>query len=66
MAAADHYVIDRLSIADASIYATARFHNAELITSDAHFVALPVMRFLRRKAKKRCNEDIQDRRQEGE
>ena len=49
LAAADHGVIDGLSIADAIIYATARFHNAELITSDAHFAALPGVRYLEKK-----------------
>ena len=52
LAAADHCVIDGLSIADAIIYATARFHNAELITSDAHFTALPGVRFVEKKAEK--------------
>lgn len=52
LAAADHCVIDGLSIADAIIYATARFHNAELITSDAHFAALPGVRYLEKKAEK--------------
>ena len=52
LAAADHCVIDGLSIADAIIYATARFHNAELITSDAHFTALPGVRFVEKKIEK--------------
>lgn len=30
-----------LPMADAIIYATARAHQAELITSDAHFIGLP-------------------------
>lgn len=49
LAAADHCINDGLSIADAIIYATARFHNAELITSDAHFAALPGVRYLENK-----------------
>ena len=49
LAAADHCVIDGLSIADAIIYATARFHNPELITTDAHFAALPGVRDLEKK-----------------
>ena len=52
LAAADHCVIDGLSIADAIIYATARFHNAELITSDAHFASLPGVRYLEKKPEK--------------
>ncbi len=31
----------RLAMADAIIYATARAHNAQLITSDLHFQGLP-------------------------
>ena len=52
LAAADHGVIDGLSIADAIIYAAARFHNAELITADAHFAALPGVRYLATKVEK--------------
>lgn len=52
LAAADHFINDGLSIADAIIYATARFHNAELITSDAHFAALPGARYLEKKGEK--------------
>ena len=50
LAAADHGVINGLSIADAIILATARFHNAELTTSDAHFAALPGVRYLEKKS----------------
>ena len=52
LAAADHCVSDGLSIADAIIYATARFHNAELITSDAHFAALPGVRYMEKRVEK--------------
>ncbi len=52
LAAADHCVVDGLAIADAIIYATARFHNAELITSGAHFAALPGVRYQEKKAEK--------------
>ena len=31
----------KLSMADAMIYATARYHGMELVTSDAHFSGLP-------------------------
>jgi predicted nucleic acid-binding protein len=31
----------QLSMADAIIYATARAHDAELVTSDAHFTGMP-------------------------
>jgi len=41
LSAADYSVKHQLSFADAIIYATARFHHAELVTSDAHFKALP-------------------------
>ncbi len=39
--AADLSLENRLSFADAIIYATARFHQATLITSDNHFEGLP-------------------------
>ncbi|MES9905647.1 MAG: type II toxin-antitoxin system VapC family toxin, partial [Sedimenticola sp.] len=35
--AADLSIENRLSFADAIIYATARFHRSTLITSDSHF-----------------------------
>ena len=38
--AADLSMAHQLSFADAIIYATARFHQAELITSDSHFEGL--------------------------
>jgi toxin FitB len=37
---------NRLPMADAIIYATAQLHNAQLITSDAHFADLPGVVFL--------------------
>jgi predicted nucleic acid-binding protein len=39
--AADLALQHRLSFADALIYATASQHQAELVTSDDHFVGLP-------------------------
>jgi len=39
--AVDLSIEHRLSFADAIIYATARFHQSALITSDNHFEALP-------------------------
>jgi predicted nucleic acid-binding protein len=39
--AADLSMAHQLSFADAIIYATARFHDAELVTSDSHFENLP-------------------------
>jgi predicted nucleic acid-binding protein len=33
-------------MADAIIYATAQHHNAQLVTSDAHFANLPGVVFL--------------------
>ncbi len=38
--AADLSMAHQLSFADAIIYATAQFHQAELITSDSHFEGL--------------------------
>ena len=52
LAAADHCINEGRSIADAIIYATARLHNAGLITSDAHFAALPGVRYLEKKGDK--------------
>ena len=37
---------DHLPMADAIIYATAQRHNAQLITSDAHFANLPGVVYL--------------------
>ena len=36
-----------LSFANSIIYATAKFHNALLITSDAHFEELPGVKFFK-------------------
>jgi predicted nucleic acid-binding protein len=41
LAAASYSIDYKLPMADAIIYATARAHQAELLTSDAHFVGLP-------------------------
>lgn len=38
---ADLSLLHKLSMADAIIYATARRHKAQLVTSDAHFAGLP-------------------------
>jgi predicted nucleic acid-binding protein len=40
-----------LATADAIIYATARTHNAELVTSDAHFRDLPGVRLVAKKSR---------------
>jgi predicted nucleic acid-binding protein len=40
LAAASMSIDHKLPIADAIIYATARVHHAELITSDVHFMGL--------------------------
>ena len=41
LAAASYSIDHKLPMADAIIYATARAHQAELITSDTHFAGLP-------------------------
>ncbi len=41
LAAASLSIDHKLPMADAIIYATAKAHHAELITSDAHFTGLP-------------------------
>jgi predicted nucleic acid-binding protein len=41
MNAASLSIDHQLAMADALIYAAARYHAAELITSDAHFTNLP-------------------------
>ena len=38
----------KLVTADAIIYATARQHNATLVTSDAHFTSLPHVKFFQK------------------
>jgi predicted nucleic acid-binding protein len=40
----------KLASADAIILATARRHNAELLTCDAHFDGLPAIRYYRKRA----------------
>ncbi|WP_417910096.1 type II toxin-antitoxin system VapC family toxin [Candidatus Electronema sp. PJ] len=49
LSAADFAAEYSLSFADSVIYATARFHNALLITSDAHFEGLPEVKFFSKK-----------------
>jgi len=44
--AADFCRLYRLATADAIIYATAQWHQAELLTCDAHFEGLPNVLFL--------------------
>jgi predicted nucleic acid-binding protein len=39
----------KLATADAIVYATARRHDAELLTCDAHFEGLPQVRYLSKK-----------------
>ena len=46
--AADLSMAQHLSFADAIIYATARFHHAELITSDNHFEGLQGVTFFKK------------------
>ena len=38
----------KLATADAIIYATARQHNATLVTSDAHFANLPHVKYFQK------------------
>lgn len=49
LSAADFSAEYSLSFADSVIYATARFHNALLISSDAHFEGLPDVKFFSKK-----------------
>lgn len=42
----------KLATADAVIFATARAHNARLLTCDAHFEGLPGVRYVAKAAKK--------------
>ena len=49
LSAADFATQNKLSFADAIIYATAQFHEAKLITSDDHFEYLPDVVFFRKK-----------------
>jgi predicted nucleic acid-binding protein len=46
LTAADLSLERRLAMADALVYATAVLHDAELITSDADFAALPRVTYL--------------------
>lgn len=46
--AADIAMERKLSFADAIIYASARFHNAILVTSDKHFEGLPDVTYFRK------------------
>lgn len=45
LSAADFSAEHKLSFADAIIYATARFYQVELITSDDHFKDLPTVSY---------------------
>lgn len=47
--AADLAAAHQLAMADAIIYATARLHGAELVTSDAHFQKLPGVTYMSKK-----------------
>jgi len=44
--AAKKYLVANLPMADAIVYATARSHQAGLVTSDAHFSGLPGVRLI--------------------
>lgn len=44
--AADLALVHKLSLADAIIYASARKHDVDLVTADAHFEGLPGVIFL--------------------
>jgi len=48
LSAADFATQYKLSFADAIIYATAQFYEAELVTSDDHFEDLPDVVFFRK------------------
>ncbi|MCI5217779.1 MAG: type II toxin-antitoxin system VapC family toxin [Candidatus Electrothrix sp. LOE2] len=48
LSAADFSAEYSLSFADSIIYATARFHRVQLITSDNHFQELPDVKFFRK------------------
>lgn len=48
LSAADLSAEYTLSFADAIIYAAAQFHDALLVTSDAHFDSLPEVKFFRK------------------
>jgi predicted nucleic acid-binding protein len=44
--AADHALEQRLAMADAIVYATARTHGATLVTGDGHFADLPGVEYV--------------------
>lgn len=46
LSAADIAIEHKLSFADSIIYATARFHEADLVTSDNHFEGLQAVSYL--------------------
>lgn len=48
LSAADYSTLHKLSFADSIIYATAQFHEAELVTSDDPFEGLPDVSFFRK------------------
>ncbi|WPD23112.1 MAG: type II toxin-antitoxin system VapC family toxin [Candidatus Electrothrix scaldis] len=50
LSAADLSAEYSLSFADSIIYATSRFHEALLVTSDAHFKGLPGVKFFRKQS----------------
>ena len=49
LVAADLSLSHKLAFTDAVIYASARKHNVELVTSDDHFEALPGVTYLTKK-----------------
>lgn len=50
LSAADFSAEYKLSFSDAIIYASARFHKSDLITSDDHFQGLPEVIYYEKKA----------------
>lgn len=46
LTAAELSMRHRLALADAIVYATARLHDAELLTCDAHFRHLPGVKYI--------------------
>lgn len=51
LAAAELSATHRLATADAIVYATARAHEAELLTCDKHFAGLPGLRYVPKSAR---------------
>ena len=51
LSAADLHRRYKLATADAIVYATARHHDAELLTCDAHFEALPNVLYLDKRSR---------------